>query len=117
MKRGDKGLYNKMDVILFGMETIGSAERSTNVEEMYRHNFFTISNGQYAKLLFNAFGEDRVMKELDAYLSLKMFPRFGAGIGVTRMARAMQLAGLLVTQLTEVESAATLTLCCHCEPA
>ncbi len=94
MKHDQNGIYNKVDLILYGMETIGAAERSSNVEEM-RHNFFTISDGQYAKLLFSAFGEDRVLKELDDYLSLKMFPRFGAGIGVTRMARAMQLAGLL----------------------
>jgi hypothetical protein len=45
--------------------------------------------------LFNAFGEERVLAELDDYLSLPMFPRFGGGIGVTRMARAMRLAGLL----------------------
>lgn len=94
MKHDKNGIYNKVDVILYGMETIGSAERSTNVEEM-RENFFTISNGQYAKLLFNAFGETRVLNELDEYLSFPMFERFGAGIGVTRMARAMQLAGLL----------------------
>lgn len=91
------GIYNKVDVILYGIETIGSAERSTNVEEM-RNNFFTISDGQYAKLLFSAFGEERVLKELDEYFSLPMFPRFGAGIGVTRMARAMRLAGLLTSE-------------------
>lgn len=94
MKHDKNGIYNKIDVILHGVETIGSAERSTNVEEM-RHNFFNISEGQYAKLLFSAFGEERVMAELDEYLSLPMFPRFGGGIGITRMARAMQLEGLL----------------------
>jgi aspartyl/asparaginyl-tRNA synthetase len=93
MKHDKDGVFNKVDVILYGMETIGSAERSTNVKEM-RENFLTLSDGQYAKLLFNAFGEERVQKELDTYLALPMFPRFGAGIGVTRMARAMQLAGL-----------------------
>jgi aspartyl/asparaginyl-tRNA synthetase len=105
MRHDKNGIYNKVDVILYGMETIGSAERSTSVEEM-RQNFFTISNGQYCKLLFNAFGEERVLKELDEYLALPMFPRFGAGIGVTRLARAMQLAGLLDTQLTSVKTAA-----------
>ena len=35
------------------------------------------------------------MHELDEYLSLKMFPRYGAGMGFTRMERAMNLAGLL----------------------
>lgn len=84
------GLYGKIDVLLYGMETIGSAERSTNVEEM-REQFHTISNGQYAGLLFNAFGRHRVETELEAYLTHAMFPRFGGGIGLTRMARAMSL--------------------------
>ena len=34
----DKNLYNKVDVILHGQETIGSAERSCDAEEM-RNNF------------------------------------------------------------------------------
>ncbi len=93
MKHNAEGIFNKIDVILYGMETIGSAERSTNVEEM-RDYFFNISNGQYAQLLFSSFGKDRVIKELDEYLSLPMIPRFGGGIGVTRMARAMALAGI-----------------------
>jgi aspartyl/asparaginyl-tRNA synthetase len=94
MKHDKDGIFNKVDVILYGMETIGSAERSTNVKEM-RENFFTMSDGEYAKLLFNAFGEDRVMQEFNEYLSLPMFPRFGGGIGVTRMVRALKLAGIL----------------------
>jgi elongation factor P--beta-lysine ligase len=94
MKHSKYGIFNKVDIILHGMETIGSAERSTNVEEM-RENFYTISNGQYAQLLFSAFGEERVTAELNDYLSLPMFERFGAGIGITRMARAMELEGLL----------------------
>lgn len=98
MKHDQNGIYSKIDVILHGMETIGSAERSCNVLEM-RHNFHTISDGKYAQLLFNAFGKERVLNELEVYLSLPMFPRFGAGIGVTRMARAMELSGLLNDQV------------------
>lgn len=94
MKQGENNLFNKIDVVLYGMETIGSAERSTNVDEM-RKNFYSISDGQYHKLLFAAFGEERVTKELEAYFELPMFPRFGAGIGVTRLVRAMQLARLI----------------------
>ena len=90
----DKNLYNKVYVILHGQETIGSAERSCNAEEM-RSNFHSISNGEYANLLFSKFTEERVIKELDEYLSLDFFPRFGGGIGMTRMARAMKLEGLL----------------------
>jgi len=103
MKHDKHGMYNKVDVILYGMETIGSAERSCDVDEM-RYNFHNISDGQYAKLLFSAFGEERVLKELDYYLAHPMFPRYGAGIGVTRMARAMKLANLLET--VEQDSAA-----------
>lgn len=94
MKHAGGGLFSKIDVILYGMETIGSAERSCNIEEM-RENFFTISDGQYANLLFSKFTKERVMKELDEYFTLPMFPRFGGGIGVTRLERAMELAGLL----------------------
>lgn len=81
----------KIDTILFGMETIGSAERSCNVEEM-REIFHTISDGQYAQLLYNHFGKERVEKELDEFLSMDFFPRFGGGIGTTRMIRACTLA-------------------------
>ena len=89
-----KDLYNKVDVILHGQETIGSAERSCNANDM-RANFHGISDGEYAKLLFSKFTKERVMKELEEYLALDFFPRFGAGIGVNRMARAMKLEGLL----------------------
>ena len=94
MKHGGNKLYNKVDVIMYGMETIGSAERSTNVDEMW-NNFHTISGGEYANLLFNHFGKKRVEDELEEYLKLEMFPRFGGGIGLTRLTRAFKFAGLL----------------------
>lgn len=94
MKHKSDGIFHKVDVILFGMETIGSAERSCDVDEML-HFFNTVSDGNYKKLLFNLFTEERVIKELKEYLALRMFPRYGGGIGITRMARAMKLAGLL----------------------
>ncbi len=92
MRHIGDGLYNKVDVLLYGMETIGSAERSTNVDEMY-DAFLNISDGEYSQLLFDKFGKKRVVKELEDYLSLEMFPRFGGGMGVTRLARAYDLAG------------------------
>ena len=94
MKHYGNGIFNKVDVLLHGMETIGSAERSTDVNEM-RENFMTISDGIYARTLFEKLTKDRTMRELDEYLSLPMIPRFGAGMGITRMARAMRLSGLL----------------------
>jgi aspartyl/asparaginyl-tRNA synthetase len=87
-KTGDYA--NKIDVIMAGQETIGSAERSTSVEEM-RSLFHTISSGGYAQKLFNLFGQERVEKELEEFLSLEFFPRFGGGIGVTRLMDAMKV--------------------------
>lgn len=79
----------KVDVIIDGMETIGSAERSSDRDEMKRR-FATISDGEYAALLYEKFGEDRVKKELKEFFELEFFPRFGGGIGMTRMMRACQ---------------------------
>ena len=90
----DKKLANKCDVIMGGMETIGSAERGTDVEEM-REQFYTISEGGYAELLFNLFGKERVEEELNEFLAHDFIPRFGGGIGVTRMISAMKRANLL----------------------
>ena len=90
MKEGENRVFNKVDVILYGQETIGSAERSSNVEEM-RNNFYTIENGKYSEKLFELFGKERVEKELEEFLSHDFFPRFGGGIGMTRLARAYQL--------------------------
>ena len=90
MKHNDNNIFNKIDVILYGQETIGSAERSCDPEKM-REMFYTIENGGYCNKLFELFGKERVEKELEDFLSLDFFPRYGAGIGLTRMARAYQL--------------------------
>ena len=89
MSRNDDGRTSrKIDVILGGMETIGSAERSIDVDEM-RRTFHTISDGKYAQLLHTKFGRERVEKELDEFLEFDFFPRSGGGIGVQRLMRAM----------------------------
>lgn len=85
---------NKIDVIIHGIETIGSAERSVNKDEM-RHMFNTISNGDYANTLYAQFGKDRVEGELNKFLEKDFFKRSGGGIGMTRMIRAMKLSNLL----------------------
>ena len=87
--RGD-GIFNKIDVILYGQETIGSAERSTDIKEM-RNMFDTISDGGYAAKMYELFGKERVDDELEEFLKYNFFPRFGGGIGMTRMARAWEL--------------------------
>ncbi|MCH7883103.1 transposase [Patescibacteria group bacterium] len=91
MKRDGKHA-KKIDVILFGVETIGSSERSSDPEEM-RHYFYTISDGAYAKTLFGKFTRERVERELDFFLSLPFITRCGGGMGMTRMIRALKLAG------------------------
>jgi aspartyl/asparaginyl-tRNA synthetase len=96
MKRKGQNYAHKIDVIMHGHETIGSAERSTNVDEM-RQEFHTISSGAYAQKLFNLFGKQRVVAELDRFLALKFFPRTGGGIGVTRMINAMKKQAELVS--------------------
>ena len=90
MKHIGDGIFNKVDVILYGQETIGSAERSSNVEEM-REMFYTIEDGGYSTKLFELFGKERVENELEEFLSHEFFPRFGGGIGMTRLARAYEL--------------------------
>ncbi len=89
MRRKNKDYAEKIDVIMYGNETIGSAVRSTSPQEM-REEFATISGGGYAKLLYDLFGKERVEKELDEFLSLKFFPRCGGGIGMTRMILAVK---------------------------
>jgi len=85
---------NKIDVIMHGIETIGSAERSCDPNAM-RDTFYTISGGDYANTLFAQFGKARVEKELEDFLKKPFFQRSGGGIGVTRMIRAMKLSNLL----------------------
>ena len=67
---------NKIDVIMYGIETIGSAERSTDPQAM-RETFYTISNGEYANTLFAQFGKARVEKELEDFLKRDFFTRSG----------------------------------------
>ena len=88
MSRNEDGTSKKIDVILGGMETIGSAERSTDKDQM-RDTFHTISNGEYAGLIKSLFGDDRVEDELEKFLEFDFFPRSGGGIGMTRMISAL----------------------------
>ena len=50
----------------------------------------------YSEKLFELFGKERVEKELEDFLSFDFFPRFGGGIGLTRLARAWELNKELV---------------------
>jgi aspartyl/asparaginyl-tRNA synthetase len=91
----DKTTANKIDVILSGMETIGSAERSCSPEDMLER-FKTISNGEYAQILYDKFGKERVDGELNEFLKHEFIVRSGGGIGVTRLISSMLKECLLV---------------------
>ena len=89
MARNEDGTSKKIDVILGGMETIGSAERSTDKDQM-RDTFYTISDGGYAQLIIDKFGRSRVEQELEQFLDFDFFPRSGGGIGMTRIISALK---------------------------
>jgi aspartyl/asparaginyl-tRNA synthetase len=96
MKQSDEvpGEAKKVDVIIHGIETIGSAERSCDPEEMTRQ-FHTISDGGYANILYSQFSKERVESELDEFVKHSFFKRSGGGIGITRMIRALKLSNLI----------------------
>ena len=105
MKRTADGKHaEKIDVIMYGIETVGSAVRSCDPDAM-RRAFLTISGGRYAKLLFDSFGRKRVLDELEAFLLLNFFPRCGGGIGIPRLIRAVELAGLFPNDKTSARKA------------
>jgi len=85
---------NKIDVILSGMETIGSAERSCDIEDM-KTRFATISGGEYAQILYDKFGRERVDEEMNDFLKHNFIVRSGGGIGVTRLINSLVMEGLM----------------------
>ena len=89
MARNSDDTSKKIDVILGGKETIGSAERSTDKDQM-RETFYTISDGKYAQLIIDLFGKERVEKELEEFLEFDFFPRSGGGIGIQRLISALK---------------------------
>ena len=90
----DNSTAKKVDVLICGMETIGSAQRSTSKEEM-REQFYNISDKKYSEKLFDLFTKERVEKELDEFLQFDFFERSGGGIGMTRLIRAMKMCNLM----------------------
>jgi hypothetical protein len=98
MKYSGKGdLYNKIDVLIHGVETMGTAERSCDKDQM-RKDFYTQDEGKYAKRMFEIFGQDRVMQELEKFLEHTFVPRFGGGIGLQRLIEGMEKEGIDTTK-------------------
>ena len=84
----------KVDIILSGQETIGSAERESDKDVM-RERFNTIMEGEYKSKMYELFTQERTDRELDDYLNFDFFTRCGGGIGMTRLIRSMEQEGLL----------------------
>lgn len=84
-----KVIAKKVDVIMSGHETIGSAEREVDVDTMY-NTFMTISEGKYKDRIFELFGTDRPLNELKDFLKLNFFVRSGGGIGVHRLVKSLK---------------------------
>ena len=93
MKRNND-TANKVDVIMSGQETIGSAEREID-RDIMRARFESIMEGGYKDKLYELFGKERCDVELDDYLNFNFFKRCGGGIGMTRLIRSMKMEGLL----------------------
>ena len=94
MKRNEDWTAKKVDIILSGQETFGSAERETDTNVMW-DRFHSICEGAYKEKLISLFGEERTMKEIEDYLKFDFFPRSGGGIGMTRLIRSMKMENLL----------------------
>ncbi len=95
MKRNqDNDTSKKVDIILSGMETFGSAEREVDKYVM-RDRFNTIMDGSYCNKLYELFGQERTQAELDEYLQLEFIKRSGCGIGLTRLIKSMKKENLI----------------------
>jgi len=92
--KNDGNLSSKVDVILHGIKTIESAERSCDKDDMLSR-FLSINGGDYNRLLCNKFGKRVVEKHMDVFLGRDFIPRYGGGIRVTRMIRAMEMSDLI----------------------
>ncbi|ARF11079.1 asparaginyl-tRNA synthetase [Hokovirus HKV1] len=90
----ETGHAKKIDVIMSGKETIGSAERSCDNETM-KKMFYTISDGKYSELFFEKFSKERTEAELQAFIDLPKVERFGGGIGVTRLIDSLKQENLM----------------------
>ena len=111
MKRNSEtGKANKVDVILSGQETIGSAERESCPIVM-RDRFNTISEGKYKQKLYDLFGKERTDCELNRYLKMDFFERSGAGIGMTRLIRSMKMEGLMERSQDNAEKDPGTSIC------
>lgn len=94
MRHAGFGIYDKIDVIVHGFESAGTAVRSCNVSEM-RDQIVLQDKGNYIRTMYQFFGNQRVEEEIEEYLDYKFIPRCGGGLGMSRIIRGMKIEGLL----------------------
>lgn len=94
MRHAGNDIYDKIDVIIHGFESAGTAVRSCNTEEM-KKQITKQDSGEYIKAMYKHFGKDRVDKEINEYLDYKFIPRCGGGLGMSRIIRGLKLEGII----------------------
>lgn len=94
MRHAGCDIYDKIDVIIHGFESIGSAVRSCNVREM-RTNICLQDEGNYLRTMYEYFGKERVDTEIEEYFDYDFIPRCGGGLGMSRIIRGMKIEGIL----------------------
>jgi len=79
----------KVDVYMFGQKTVESGKKE-NDPHLIRKNFESVNSGSYAAKIRGLFGEDRVNKELDDFLSFDFFDRFSGSIDIHQFMSALK---------------------------
>ncbi len=92
-KYAGNGVYHKSETLLHGISVITSQEQETNGEKL-REGFFSLNQGKYAQSLVARFGKERVNRDLEEYLSLPMLDRFASTIDLSKLANALEMAGI-----------------------
>ncbi|HMT01965.1 MAG TPA: hypothetical protein PKD00_01430 [Burkholderiales bacterium] len=85
----NKKAYKKVDVIINGEECGGGAERSCD-RILQEVKFYSIEDGKYCQKLYEEFGMEKTIAELDKYLNLPFIPRVGMGWGISRLVKAVK---------------------------
>lgn len=94
MRHSGNDIYDKIDVIIHGFESAGTAVRSCDPIEM-KKNIKLQDSGNYLNTMYDLFGKDRVDNEIDEYTDYKFVPRCGGGLGMSRIIRGLKLEGIL----------------------
>ena len=63
-------------------------EKETDKEKLLA-NFYSMDNFNYANLLIQNFGKERVTKELDSYLEMTFFPRKTGSIKLPELIKSI----------------------------